>query len=69
MLLVRAIGQRYLWVDSLCIVQDSTSSWELNAKAMHLNMATPTSPCVLLMEMLRRDFVLSDPFFPWLETI
>ncbi|KAL2292366.1 hypothetical protein FJTKL_09345 [Diaporthe vaccinii] len=36
MLLVRAIGQRYLWVDSLCIVQDSTSSWELNAKAMHL---------------------------------
>lgn len=35
-LLVQAIGQRYLWVDSLCIVQDSTSSWELNAKAMHL---------------------------------
>ncbi|KAG8167099.1 hypothetical protein KVR01_002788 [Diaporthe batatas] len=35
-LLVRALGQRYLWVDSLCIVQDSTSSWELNAKAMHL---------------------------------
>lgn len=35
-LLVREIGQRYLWVDSLCIVQDSTSSWELNAKSMHL---------------------------------
>jgi hypothetical protein len=25
-----------VWIDSLCIVQDSISSWELNAKAMHL---------------------------------
>lgn len=34
--LVRWLGERYLWVDSLCIVQDSVNSWELNAKAMHL---------------------------------
>lgn len=34
--LVRHLGERYLWVDSLCIVQDSLSSWELNAKSMHL---------------------------------
>jgi hypothetical protein len=34
--LVRRLGERYLWIDSLCIVQDSISSWELNAKAMHL---------------------------------
>lgn len=36
MLLVWWLGKRYLWVDSLCIVQDSLSSWELNAKSMHL---------------------------------
>lgn len=35
-LLVSRLGERYLWVDSLCIVQDSVSSWELNARAMHL---------------------------------
>ncbi|PHH92157.1 hypothetical protein CDD83_8640 [Cordyceps sp. RAO-2017] len=35
-LLVSRLGERYLWIDSLCIVQDSVSSWQLNAKAMHL---------------------------------
>ncbi|EJT81070.1 hypothetical protein GGTG_01057 [Gaeumannomyces tritici R3-111a-1] len=35
-LLVWRLGKRYLWIDSLCIVQDSLSSWELNAKSMHL---------------------------------
>ncbi|KLU91869.1 hypothetical protein MAPG_10818 [Magnaporthiopsis poae ATCC 64411] len=34
--LTRRLHQRYLWIDSLCIVQDSINSWELNAKAMHL---------------------------------
>jgi hypothetical protein len=35
-LLVSRLGERYLWIDSLCIVQDSFSSWQHNAKAMHL---------------------------------
>ena len=35
-LLVGRLGERYLWIDSLCIVQDSASSWKLNAAAMHL---------------------------------
>lgn len=35
-LLVSRLGFRYLWIDSLCIVQDSNSSWQLNAQAMHL---------------------------------
>jgi len=34
--LVRSLGERYLWVDSLCIVQDSPSSWNLNSSAMDL---------------------------------
>lgn len=35
-LLVSRLGERYLWIDSLCIVQDSESSWLLNSQAMHL---------------------------------
>jgi len=34
--LVQALNERYLWVDSLCIVQDSFRSWKSNAKSMHL---------------------------------
>lgn len=34
--LVNRLGERYVWIDSLCIVQDSITSWELNAQAMHL---------------------------------
>lgn len=34
--LVRSLGERYLWVDSLCIVQDSAPSWNLNSRVMDL---------------------------------
>lgn len=31
---VRKLGIRYLWINSLCIVQDSTADWELEASRM-----------------------------------
>ena len=34
--LVRRLGMRYIWVDSLCIVQNSNRSWNLNASVMDL---------------------------------
>ncbi|KAM5356859.1 hypothetical protein ACJ41O_003505 [Fusarium nematophilum] len=35
-LLVSRLGERYIWIDSLCIVQDRPNCWENNARAMHL---------------------------------
>lgn len=32
--LARDLGERYFWVDAICIVQDSTSTWQLNANVM-----------------------------------
>lgn len=34
--LTRDLGKRFIWIDSLCIVQDSDSSWRLNAANMDL---------------------------------
>lgn len=32
--LVKSIGERYLWIDSMCIVQDSKEDWEVEASRM-----------------------------------
>lgn len=31
----RKLGQRYIWIDSLCIIQDSSTDWEYEAAQMH----------------------------------
>jgi hypothetical protein len=31
---VRSLGVRYLWIDSLCIVQDSVADWEVESSVM-----------------------------------
>lgn len=32
--MTRKIGQRYIWIDALCIIQDSASDWEVEASRM-----------------------------------
>lgn len=34
--LVRSLGEHYLWVDALCIIQNSKRSWTLNSRVMDL---------------------------------
>jgi hypothetical protein len=31
----RKLGLRYIWIDSLCIIQDSPSDWDREAATMH----------------------------------
>jgi hypothetical protein len=32
--IMRRLGMRYLWIDSLCIIQDSARDWEVQSKTM-----------------------------------
>jgi hypothetical protein len=34
--LTRKLGYRYIWIDSLCIIQDSQDSWDCNARLMDI---------------------------------
>jgi Heterokaryon incompatibility protein (HET) len=50
-IVARSLSIRYLWIDSLCIIQDSASDWAAEAMQMHavyrhayLNIAATNSP-------------------------
>ena len=34
--IARRLGFRYIWIDALCIIQDSADDWEREAAKMHL---------------------------------
>ncbi|KAH8653696.1 heterokaryon incompatibility protein-domain-containing protein [Xylariales sp. PMI_506] len=40
--ITRKLGYNYLWIDSLCIIQDSTQDWETQAKKMALYYVNST---------------------------
>lgn len=40
-LLVRSMGIRFVWIDSLCIIQDDRQDWENEAKEMGTIYRTP----------------------------
>lgn len=42
MSLVRKLGERYLWVDSLCIVQDDANDMQLQIAAMNMIYSSAT---------------------------
>lgn len=35
MIITRRLGLQYVWIDSLCIIQDSSSDWKKEAATMH----------------------------------
>lgn len=48
--LARSLGVRYIWIDSLCIIQDNTTDWKVEASKVaqvyegsYLNIAATSS--------------------------
>ena len=61
-LLARKLGVDYVWIDSLCIIQDSVSDWELESAQMcdyyenaYLTISTATSPSPNIPFLATRD--------------
>jgi hypothetical protein len=46
--ITRRLGYQYIWIDSLCIIQDSAEDWEAESK-----MPRPRYPQMLPMETIR----------------
>ncbi len=55
----RALGIRYIWIDSLCIIQDSKSDWEIEAvSATSFPFQIRTSQCQININFL---FLVHSP--------
>ena len=50
--ITRELGIRYLWIDSLCIIQDSKSDWEQESKKMG---SVYKNSCVALYALVASD--------------
>lgn len=76
-LITRRLGQRYIWIDSLCIIQDSKSDWEREGALMTTiyqnawltisatRSSSPTSGCYNSMEKQLVEFkgsIRNSPF-------
>lgn len=75
-LVARGLGISYIWIDSLCIIQDSREDWELESAKMcdyysnsYLNISVGSSPSHDVAFLTKRDpswypnkFTLEDGF-------
>lgn len=76
-LITRRLGQRYIWIDSLCIIQDSKSDWEREGAQMATvyqnawltisatRSSSPTSGCYNSMAKQTvefKGFIRNSPF-------
>ncbi|KAF2111357.1 heterokaryon incompatibility protein-domain-containing protein [Lophiotrema nucula] len=64
----RGLGVRYLWIDSLCIIQNSTTDWQAEAAIMHevysnclLNIAASMSDAPSQGLISQRSAEICDP--------
>lgn len=53
-LLARELQVRYLWIDSLCIIQDDENDWETEAPMMSQVYANSISQLRLVVQRVRR---------------
>ena len=74
--ITRGLGLRYIWIDSLCIIQDSKTDWEQEAAQMadiyknsYVTIAAESSPDSHFGILHRRTFSFSAIEVPFHSTI
>lgn len=62
---VRALGLRYLWIDALCIIQDSAKDWEIEAARMNDVYGSAYLTLVATSATTSIDGFLARSEWPW----